>query len=231
MRLSSASAAPALLASVTLLAAAATQAQPILAEPGVRTLEFVADGIVPVGARAGQQTTIELAADEEIQTVAVGDVAAWSVNVDKARSRIYVKPAQGGAETNMTVVTNARRYIFALGRGDDAPYVLRFRYGARELAPPPDPRALVGRYVLSGIRALRPSTMFDDGTHTFVEWPADIALPAVFSIDRLGRESVVNGAMRGQFYVLDSVSDRLAFRIDAYVAHATRTLPKRRRAR
>jgi type IV secretion system protein VirB9 len=214
-----------------LLVAPAGNAQSAGFESGVRTVPFVTDGVVSIGARNGQQTTIELAADEEIQTVAVGDVAAWAVNVDKARSRIYVKPAQGGAETNMTVVTNARRYIFALGQGEGAPYVLRFRYGAREVAPPLDPGAIVGRYLLSGTKALRPATMYDDGIHTFVEWPSDVALPAVFSIDRLGRESVVNGAMRGALYVLDSVSDRLVFRIDTYVAHATRTLPKTRRTR
>ena len=203
-----------------------------LADQRVQIVDYVADTVVPIAGQAGQQTAIELAADEAIQTVAIGDSAAWSVNVDKSRRQLFVKPAQSGAETNMTVVTNARRYLFALGSGaGGAPYVLRFRYGARDVAPPPDLNALLGRYRVSGVRALQPRTMFDDGVHTFVEWPADVALPAVFSIDRLGRESVLNGAMRGQYYVLDSVSDRLIFRIDANVASAQRTLPKRRPAR
>ena len=202
-----------------------------LTEQRVQVVDYVADQVVAIAGAPGQQTTIELAPDEAIQTVAVGDSGAWAVTVPRDGRRLYVKPAQGGA-TNMTVVTNARRYLFALG-GDRgaAPFVVRFRYSARIPDTFPDPALAAGLYIVSGARPLRPMAMYDDGIHTYIEWPLEAALPAVFAQDRLGRETVVNGAMRGQFYVLDSIADHLIFRVDRSIARAERTLPRKARRR
>ena len=82
-----------------------------------------------------------------------------------------------------------------------------------------------GRYRLSGERALRPTSISDDGTHTYIAWPDHRALPAVYTFDAQGHEALVNGNMRGNLYVLDSVQRRLVFRIDRHVARAVRTSP------
>lgn len=202
-------------------APANSQQQP--SDSRIHIVDYVSDQIVPLSGSPGFQTTIELAPDETVQTVAVGDSSAWAVTVERSGGRIYVKPARSAAATNMTVVTNARRYLFELGADQGAaPYILRFRYAPRTSLAPVEPGRAVGRYRLSGERVLRPKAIYDDGVHTFIEWPPEAALPAVFTIDRLGRESVINGAMRGQFYTLDGVSDTLIFRIDRHVARAER---------
>ena len=107
-------------------------------------------------------------------------------------------------------------------------YTVRFQYpGAAEAAPEETATAaLDGRYRLSGARALRPSRIADDGRRTYIEWPPDRTLPAVYEIDPQGRESLVNGAMRDELFVIDGVARRLIFRIDRDVARADRIAPK-----
>ena len=86
-----------------------------------------------------------------------------------------------------------------------------------------------GRYKLSGTRSLRPSRISDDGRHTYIEWPRDRTLPAVYAIDPEGRESLVNGAMRDELFVIDSVVSKLVFRIDDNIARADRFIPKKKK--
>ncbi|HEX8415509.1 MAG TPA: hypothetical protein VF637_16750, partial [Sphingomicrobium sp.] len=50
-------------------------------------------------------------------------------------------------------------------------------------------------------------------------------LPAVFFLDRRGRETLANGYMRNGTFVLDSIFDRLLFRIDRQTARAERLPP------
>ena len=84
-------------------------------------------------------------------------------------------------------------------------------------------------YRLSGNKGIWPSLMWDDGQRTYIQWPPDQALPAVFAIDNLGREEMVNGYMRGNFFTIDRVHAKLVFRLDRAVAHVRRFLPKGRR--
>jgi type IV secretion system protein VirB9 len=130
-----------------------------------------------------------------------------------------------GVATNMTVVTSARTYFFELapsGGGEPA-FLVRFRYPQAQAAADDGPVASVqGRYRLSGERALRPSRIADDGTHTYIEWPREAALPAVYALGPQGQETLVNGGMRDGLFVIDGVSHALVFRIDQNVARAER---------
>ncbi|HEV2817236.1 MAG TPA: TrbG/VirB9 family P-type conjugative transfer protein [Allosphingosinicella sp.] len=210
-----------------LLAALAAQAQPGPGESRVQTVEWHADQVVPLQVAAGYQLMVEFAADERIESVAVGDSGAWQVTPNRSGDRVFVKPLQGNLSTNLTVVTSARTYTFELsplyGPSADMPYVVRFTYPAADATAEAEPAgAMAGRYRLSGARALRPSRISDDGIHTYIEWPREAALPAVYALDERGRESLVNGMMRDDLFVIDAVVPRLVFRIDRDVARAER---------
>ncbi len=110
----------------------------------------------------------------------------------------------------MTLVTNVRMYNFELsslsGPTGGAPYTIQFRYSPIAplpivTAPQPTEKTL---YKLSGMRALRPTAIHDDGVHTYIQWRADQALPATYALDDVGRETLANGNMRDGVYVLDS---------------------------
>lgn len=83
------------------------------------------------------------------------------------------------------------------------------------------------RYKLSGATALRPSQIWEDGGRTYIVWPSEAELPAVFSVGPDGREVLTDGGMRDGRYVLDRVHALLVFRIDRSIATAKRTAARR----
>jgi type IV secretion system protein VirB9 len=195
-------------------------------DPRFQVVEYQPEQIVLIRAAPGYQVTIQLAADEHIESVAVGDSGAWQVSASKVGDHLFVKSIQAGVSTNMTVITSARLYVFDLqslgAPSPDMPYSVQFRYPASPQTDQVNGPAVEGHYKMSGSRALWPARISDDGKRTLIDWPRDTPIPAVYTLDAQGRESLVNGAMRDGVYVIDSVLPRLVFRIDRQVATASR---------
>lgn len=221
-----------LLALAAAPASAQIRPQPGDGDPRIQSIEYDGSQVIQVQAAPGYQVTLELGSDEQIENIAVGDSGAWQVTANRNGDRLFVKPIQQGVATNMTVVTNVRVYAFELvplpGPSPDMAYTIRFRYPApaTALASAEAEQIIEGRYRLSGESTLRPSRISDDGRHTYIEFPRDRALPAIYAVDGRGQESLVNGMMRDDLYVIDSVVPRLVFRIDRHVARATRVEPR-----
>lgn len=214
----------AIAAAIALPAMGQVRPQPGNGDPRIQTVMYDADQVVSLQVPSGYELTVEFAPDERIENVAVGDSGAWQVTPNKRGDRLFLKPLQG-VTTNMTVVTDARSYVFELSPGSagSAPFIVRFRY-----PPPPAPAnsgpapVEPGRYKLAGSNDVRPDAISDDGSKTFILWRDNQTLPAVFIIDRDGKETLADGAMREGRYVLDSVNNKLVFRLDKKVANATR---------
>ncbi|HEX8224921.1 MAG TPA: TrbG/VirB9 family P-type conjugative transfer protein [Allosphingosinicella sp.] len=227
---------PILLAAlIALPAPLAAQVEPSAAagDPRIQTVAYNADQIVLLQGAPGYVITVEFGADEQVESVAVGDSGAWQVTPNRRGDYLFVKPVQA-VSTNMTVVTSSRTYLFELAPlyspSPQMAYTVRFSYpggGAESVADEAATAESQGTYRLSGDRALRPSRIADDGRHTYIEWPRDRTLPAVYAIDPEGRESLVNGAMRDDLFVIDSVAPTLIFRIDQHVARAERVRRKK----
>lgn len=218
------------LASAPLFAQVRPQAEPG-ADPRIQSVAYVPNQVILLEGAPGYQITMELSPDERVETVAVGDSSSWQVNANRRGDLLFIKALIGGVSTNMTVITNVRTYNFELSpvSSTQMAYSVRFNY------PPPAPAeeeladaAAEGRYRLGGDRALRPSEISDDGVHTYIRWPRDRALPAVYAVTDSGQEMLVNGMMRADdLFVIDSVTRKLVFRIDGEVATATRQRKKR----
>jgi type IV secretory pathway VirB9-like protein len=80
----------------------------------------------------------------------------------------------------------------------------------------------VAAYRLSGEKSLRPVRIGDDGTHMYLEWDEEQALPAVFALNALGEEEMVDGYMRSGVFTIDRVHRDLVFRIGKKRAQAKR---------
>jgi type IV secretion system protein VirB9 len=202
--------------------------QPGVGDPRIQSVVYDAEQVVQLDIATGYQLTLEFAADERIENVAVGNASAWSVTPNRRGDRLFIKAVQGEVASNLTVVTDARTYVFELSPAyqsqADLPFTVRFEYPPVESArPAPVDAAEAGSYRLSGAKPLRPSQIGDDGQKTFLVFPGDVAMPAIFAVDRNGDERLVDGAVRDDIYVIDSVSDRLIFRIGKQVAKAVRT--------
>ena len=220
-------------AALLALAPAALAAQvhptPGSGDPRIQNVLYDADQVVQLQATPGFQIDVEFAADEAIENVAVGDSAAWQVTPNRRGDHLFVKNLIAGVTTNMTVVTSARTYFFELAplSGGEMAYTVRFRYPNAQAAAEEAPAGHVeGRYRLSGAHALRPSRIADDGVHTYIEWPREASLPAVYALNAEGQETLVNGGMRDGLFVIDGISPRLVFRIDDNVARADRVMPR-----
>ncbi|MBW6528694.1 TrbG/VirB9 family P-type conjugative transfer protein [Sphingomonas sp. RHCKR7] len=217
-----------------LLAALAAPGTAQVGDSRIQSIPYRDDQVVRVRAAPGYEVTIELASDERIVDVALGDGTAWQVTANKAGNLLFVKPLQLNAPTDMAVATDVRRYQFELvgvaEPGGDLPFAIRFRYPAMagtDAPSGPSPAgagAMIADYRLSGSRALYPAAISDDGARTFIDWPADGPLPAVYRRER-GTETLLNGNMRGRFFVLDEVVRELVFRLDRQSAHAERLPP------
>lgn len=218
------------------------QVQPLPAGGNLhlQQVEYDPGEIVQLRGSPGYQLMVELSPDEQVQNVAVGDSAAWQVSVNKQGDRLFLKPVQPGVATNMTVVTSVRIYSFDLqsmeGPSPDMPYTVEFRYPAPKTQPPDmqyvDVSAVSRRlshYKVSGDRDLWPTSITDDGQHTWIAWPRTAAIPAIYASDRSGNDILVNGMMgTDDVYVIDGAPQKLTFRIDGSVARAVRVKPKKR---
>lgn len=177
---------------------------PSAVDPRVRTVAFDPEAVVTLTGHYGYQIMLEFAAGERIENVGIGDSLAWQVTPNRRADTLFLKPIEQNAATNMVVVTNLRRYAFALvaedPRGPDDPAILyrvRFTYpqdGAaarpREAVVPPP--ASNTAYSVSGSARLVPQRVFDDGERTWFSWSDGTVVPAVFALGADGTESVVN---------------------------------------
>lgn len=198
-----------------------------------QTIDYQPNRVFPIAGSLGYAITIVLAPDEQVQSIALGDASLWQATPSGSGNYIFLKPLQNqGAGTNMTVVTDARTYVFELTAGESSasPYVVRFHYPEAEASPPAADAATrsAATYRLSGSRTVRPVSIVDDGVHVYIEWPPELALPVVYARSGQGRETLLNGAVREGRYVIDSINERLVFRRDNEVGYASRVLPKKR---
>lgn len=221
-----------LLAWLPIAAHAQVRPQPGAGDPRIQSVEYHPDQVVTIEAMPGYEVTVELAPDERVENVAIGNSGAWQVNANRRGNRLFVKPVQPDVTTNMIVVTDARRYSFELSplSGGSAAWSVRFQYPDASAASANSAAAdetVRGRYRVRGDEALQPSGIHDDGVHTYIDWPEDHALPAIYAVNDRGKETLVNGMMRGGRMVIDSIQQKLVFRIDNGSATATRIEERR----
>jgi type IV secretion system protein VirB9 len=215
---------------LTVPAVAETQPQPGVGDPRIQTVLYDPDQVVQLHVAVGYQLTLEFGPDERIENIAIGDSSAWQITPNKRGDHVFIKVSAGGASTNLTIITDVRSYVFALAPGSDgadAPFTVRFRYPSPAVSVITAPENAALRYKLSGTRALRPTSVTDDGARTYIVFGDDQAMPAVFSIGTDGKEQLVNGSVREGRYVIDGVANELVFRIDKLTASARR-IPRRK---
>jgi type IV secretion system protein VirB9 len=215
----------ALCALLAVPALAQTYPQPGEGDPRIQTVRYDPAQVIRLSVAPGLQTMVELAAGETIQTIGVGDSVAWQVSAGKRGDFFFVKNISASAITNMTVVTAGRVYNFELapsdGFGGASAYHVRLVYPGRAQTIASVDVGPMFEYRLSGSRAIRPASVIQEGTRTIVEWPADMALPAIFTLDN-GNEALVNGEMQDGRFVIAGTPAKLIFRLDRKTAYATR---------
>lgn len=213
-------------------ALATREPKPIQIDHRVRTVMYQPDQVYKYTGFYRFQTSIEFAPDEEIRTISMGDSTAWMLN--PVGNRLFLKPVEQDATTNMMLITSKHVYLFELHAREtedindkDLMFVMRFIYpdamDARTVSqhldsvPNPeeseDPSRYNYNYTISGSDTIAPIRIFDDGEFTFFQFQDKNAeVPAFFSVDEDGKESLINYRTRGDYIVVERVGKRFTLR-------------------
>ncbi len=219
-----------------LILTAARMPEPGPTDPHIQSITYVPDEVVLLQGAIGWQIMIEFAPDERIENVSIGDALAWQVTPNKRARALFLKPLVKNAATNMTVVTDRRRYAFALqttARFATTPWVVRFQYHpevveAIEESPLPPPPVINLAYTVAGAPEVRPARVWDDGLMTYFEFAAEQPIPAIFANGPGKNEALVNTQTRGRVIVVQQRSGRFTLRSGKRFATVTYGYGKKR---
>jgi type IV secretion system protein VirB9 len=233
--------AAALLAALVLVGSPAVSLAAIAPEPGpgdprIRVVHYDPDQVVELQGTIGYQMTLEFGPGERIENVSIGDGLGWQITPNHKANLLFLKPLDVRSVTDMTVVTNLRRYVFDLSarraaRRFDRSLIFRVRFEYPEpfvavaepkVVPPPEPpRDVNHAYSLQGSTQNVPLRVFDDGHATYFVFPPGAEYPAIFAVDPDGREAVVNSATRDGYVVVDRLAGAFVLRRGADVTRIT----------
>lgn len=214
--------------------------RPIATDVRIRQVAYSANEVYEIVGTYGYQTVIEFSESEEIKLVAIGDSIAWQAV--PMGSRLFLKPVEPDTATNLTVTTNKRFYYFNLvaskNKSKEAlTYTVRFVYADTGITTPTPttpqknevetkmaPLSAKGptdfnfNYQISGSEEISLVRAFDDGQFTYLQFSGNVDVPAVFAVDREGKESLVNSRAEGQYVVIERVASQFTLRNGSMVA-------------
>jgi type IV secretion system protein VirB9 len=182
----------------------------------IHVVEFDPAEVVELRTALGLQLSLEFDPSEKIENVAIGDSLGWQVTPNRRANLLFLKPMSARPPTNMTVITNMRRYNFQLTVQRQAtratPFSVRFLYAEPAVAyvappaPPPPPQEKNAAYSYQGSTKTLPIKVFDDGLDTYFTFRAEEDLPAIYAVDPDGGEAVVNIRQRDGYFVVDRIA-------------------------
>ena len=198
-------------------------------DPRIRTIVYNPREVVTITGQLGYQMVMSFGPSERIENISVGDSLGWQVTPNKKADLLFLKPIDRLPSTNMTIVTNLRRYNFELlavpaSTRRAQTYDIRFVYPNEELAaaslavpetPVSDaaaPDSWNFAYSYAGSKLIVPARVFDDGRFTYFQWPDSVDTPAVFAVGNDGTEALVNHVVRGRYFVVEQVSPQFLLR-------------------
>lgn len=191
------------------------ESRPTPIDSRIRVMVYNPNDVFKFTGYYGYQASIELAKNEQVISISMGDTTSWQIV--PAGNRIFIKPMEQEATTNMTLITNKRTYFFELYaeetmdiRDPGMVFNVKFLYPDEEeedsirnfastiggSASSPDlshPEKLNFHYTISGHEEIAPIKIFDDGEFTYLQFrDKNNEIPAIFAVDEDLRESLVN---------------------------------------
>lgn len=203
----------------------------------IRVMVYHANDVFKYIGYYGYQGSIELEEGETVDTVSMGETVSWQIV--PSGNRIFLKPVEENATTNMTLITNKRIYFFELHAKDAKDiqdpglvFAVKFLYpdsdqdimdmshNSSPMIPDlSDKKKYNFKYTISGSEIIAPVKIFDDGKFTYFKFRSKNApVPAFFEVDRDGYESIVNYQIAGDYVVLENVASRLTLRYGGEIA-------------
>lgn len=236
-----------LMALIPMAASAAQYPRPGPQDRRVMTIVYNPSEVVVIRGHYGFQQMIELAGDEKVESISIGDSLAWQVTPNKSGNLLFLKPVEPRAHTNLAIVTDKRNYTFellAINLGSqpwEMNYVVRFHYPedeqnrmqaqldasrqriTQEVVPNrrSDPASWNLDYRIKGKDKLSPLQVFDDGSFTYFRFREQQEVPAIFLVEN-DQESLINYHVSGKYVVVERVAERFVLRSRSGTARVIR---------
>ena len=218
------------LITTTLTAYAIRETRATSIDSRIRVLVYHPNDVFKYTGYYGYQGSIQLAQNETIETISMGDTISWQMI--PSGNRIFLKPTGADATTNMTLITNQRIYFFELHAKTAADindpglvFTVKFLYpessditNFSKISVPsgPDlkhPEKYNFKYTISGSENISPIQIFDDGEFTYFQFKnKNISIPGFFEVLSDDTEALVNYQVVGNYIVLEKVTSKLTLR-------------------
>lgn len=222
----------------------AQKSTPVPGDKRIRQYIYQPDTVYSFTGHYGYQSRIDLDPNEEILTITLGDSTRWSIT--PVGHRLFIKPIEFDATTNMTIITSKRIYYFELyaeeadsiddteivfaarfiygsdgGAGSDQNSFMEFDYEEESLIPDleKDANKLNFNYTVTGSRYISPLEVFDNGEFTFFRFKdINADLPAIFQVLPDGNEALINFKKNEGYIIIEMVTSQFTLRYGNQVA-------------
>jgi type IV secretion system protein VirB9 len=200
---------------------ATSKPRPMGGDSRIKIISYTPNTVFQYVGHYEYQSIIEFGQDETIQTITMGTPSPWQLI--PAGNRIFLKPIDDDASTNMTVITDKRMYFFEMSATEatsitdsNLSFIMKFVYPeqyqaqAAAIQQPnttsgPDlshPELFNFNYSISGPgKEIEPLQVFDDAE-----------IPAIFKVNSDGTEALVNFRFQGGFAIVEMVTGRYTLR-------------------
>lgn len=216
---------------------AVRESRPTPTDSRIRVMVYNSNDVFKFTGYYGYQTTIELARDEQVVNITMGDTTSWQIV--PSGNRIFIKPIEEDATTNMTLLTNKRTYFFELYaqetkniRDPELVFNIKFLYPDEEEqgdvktfsqsasagSPASETPELYNfNYNISGNEEIAPVKIYDDGEFTYMEFRSkNKEMPSIFAVDEDLREAMVNFHLdvnNPNVIIIEEVFNKLTLRL------------------
>lgn len=192
---------------------AVRESRPTPIDSRIRIMVYNPDDVFKFIGYYGYQASIELGKDEEVVNISMGDTTGWQIV--PSGNRVFIKPIEEDATTNMTLISNKRTYFFELYaeqtadiRDPDLVFNVKFIYPDEEdldniktfatssqVSSPnlERPEKYNFNYYISGNEEIAPIKIFDDGEFTYMQFrDKNKEIPSILAVAEDLTESMVN---------------------------------------
>ena len=180
-------------------------------------------------------TYIEFESGEIVSSYSFNNQKQIAWDIATVQNRMYIRPVESDADTQITIMTNKRVYFFELFakepetkdifKDKDFVFYTKFNYPSSEDAegikkyattalPNLDkPENYSFNYTITGEETIFPTKIFDDGRFTYFEFKEKGGvMPAIFTVDSTNHESLANYRIVGPYVAIESVNARFTLR-------------------
>ena len=182
----------------------------------IKNVVYNPDNVTRINVAPGITSLIQFSASEYVNDdrggAALGDPTAWRVNV--RGNNVWLRPAAPEPDTNLTIITNKRTYLFNLVSVKDpnlASWSVRFTYPEPKSTKKTSGKPCQGkiqnyRYFAKGDTAIMPIEVWDNGTFTCMSFKAGMELPVIFKKFPDNSEGLINSHIENEFIVIHEVN-------------------------